>query len=407
MADTEPVLSNATVSLETLLIVLCDLALATRQKVFYEFMSEARRSNLLAINSRRFVERLSSLATAIMPDNTASEVARLEADLQTQAELIASQAESLEHSHKIFNRASEAARIGVWQCSLPCETLHWTDMVYDIFDLPRGSALDRNQTLECYTPESAEQLRILRSRAIMERTGFTLDAEITTALGNRRWVRLTATVECENDIPVRIFGMKQDITEEKILADRMRYLAEFDVMTGLANRSQFQSRLASLQDSAPDGQRIGAMMLVDLDGFKSVNDTFGHTVGDDCLIRSAERLRIACSGAELVARIGGDEFAVLLDNDLDRAEVARIAREIVKALGRPMGQDGKCFGLGASVGVAFVADCAEADLFTMADTALYAAKASGKSTFRIYKPGHDASSHKIHPAARSILQAFR
>lgn len=353
------------------------------------------------------IERLSSLATTILPRRAAGEIARLQAELQAHAELIAAQAESLEHSHKIFSRASEAAKIGVWQCSLPSETLHWTDMVYDMFDLPRGSALDRNQALDCYTPESAEQLRILRSRAIVERTGFSLDAEITTALGNRRWIRLTATVECEDDIPVRIFGMKQDITEEKILADRTRYLAEFDVMTGLANRSQFQSRLASLEENAPGEPQVGAMMLVDLDGFKSVNDTFGHTVGDACLTRSAERLRIACAGAELVARIGGDEFAVLLGTDLDRADVARIAREVVEALGRPMDQEGKRLGLGASVGVAFTADCAESDLFTMADTALYAAKASGKSTFRVYKSGQDARSRELHPTAHSILHAFR
>ncbi|PWV97215.1 diguanylate cyclase (GGDEF)-like protein [Hoeflea marina] len=370
-------------------------------------MPEFRRTSPLTVTGSRMVERLLSLAVKMMQVRTPRQIARLQADLLAQAAVIASQAASLEQSRKIFDRASAAAKIGVWQCRLPCETLEWTDMVYDIFDLPRGTSLDRTRTLGCYTPESAEQLRRLRDRAIQDCGGFSMDAEITTALGNRRWIRITATVECEDGVPVRIFGMKQDITEEKILADRTRYLAEFDVMTGLANRSQFQSRLDQLDEAATGDNRIAALMLVDLDGFKSVNDTFGHAVGDACLIRSAERLRIACSKAELVARIGGDEFAVLIGAGHDRADVAGVAREIVEALGRPIEQKGHSLGLGASVGVAFTADCASSDLFTMADIALYAAKAAGKSTFRVYKPGQDAVSRELTPMAQSILQAFR
>ena len=165
--------------------------------------------------------------------------------LQAQASTICEQAASLAHSRKIFDRSSAAARIGVWQCNLADESLQWTDVVYDIFDLPRGLALDRKEIVKCYTPQFAE-FQVRRSRAIEERTGFGMDAEIITAKGVRRWISITATVESEAGVPVRIFGMKQDITEEKIQADRTRYLAEFDVMTGLANRGQFQSRLPEL-----------------------------------------------------------------------------------------------------------------------------------------------------------------
>ena len=127
--------------------------------------------------------------------------------------LIRRQAASLAHSRKIFERASAAARIGVWECNLDDESLVWTDVVYDIFDLPRGAPLDRAKTLECYPPESRKILEALRSKAIAERAGFNLDTEIVTMAGRRRWIRITATVECENDRPIRIFGMKQDITE--------------------------------------------------------------------------------------------------------------------------------------------------------------------------------------------------
>ena len=114
----------------------------------------------------------------VCPSDNA-EVARLNAALAVQAG-------SLAHARKIFARASEAARIGVWECALDGEHLTWTDVVYDIFDLPRGSALDRAATLACDTPSSRTALDDVRSRAIREGGGFTLDAEIVTGRGNRR-----------------------------------------------------------------------------------------------------------------------------------------------------------------------------------------------------------------------------
>ncbi len=313
----------------------------------------------------------------------AATIARLKGELAAQAELIREQGVSLAHSRKIFDRASAAARIGVWECSLPDETLHWTDVVYDLFDLPRGTLPDRQRALACYPPASRKLLETMRGRAIEERSGFTLDCEITTFAGRSRWIRITATVECEDDVPVRIFGMKQDITEEKLLSDRMRYLAEFDVMTGLANRGQFQASL-SQADKAGQG-RVGALLLIDLDGFKAVNDTFGHVVGDECLKEAAARLGAVCQGADLVARVGGDEFAVLLGPHLDRGAVSGLARGIIEAMAEPLSIRGQSLRLGASVGVAFVETEAMCDLFMKADTALYAAKAAGRNTFRIFK----------------------
>lgn len=316
-------------------------------------------------------------------------IAALRAALDAQSQLIRQQAADLAHSQKIFDRSSAAARIGVWECELSDESLRWTDVVYDIFDLPRGSLLDRNEIVKLYSEETVQHLRLRRSRAIAERTGFSLDAEIITPKGNRRWIRITATVECENGEAVRIFGMKQDITQEKILADRTRYLAEFDEMTGLANRSQFHSRLTELAGRETGGPALGALLLIDLDGFKIVNDSFGHAAGDDCLREAATRMRGVSTGAELVARIGGDEFAILVGSHLDLGAISTLAREVIAAVGAPVSHGGRALKLGASVGVARFETCTPAQLFTRADAALYAAKAAGRNTFRFFKPGHE------------------
>jgi diguanylate cyclase (GGDEF)-like protein len=339
-----------------------------------------------SIAAYHIAELAAEMTSTLVQRRQARSIAQLKAQLEAQVRLTREQASSLAHSTKIFDRASAAARIGVWECDLPGERLRWTDVVYDIFEIPRGAPLDRKQTLSCYTEESRKTLEMLRGRAIEARGSFGMDAEITTGGGRRRWIRITATVESEEGVAVRIFGMKQDITEEKLLSERTRYLAEFDVMTGLANRSQFQSRLAQSRGRDGEGKPIGALLLVDLDGFKQVNDTFGHAVGDECLKETATRLASVCHDAELVARIGGDEFAVLAAAHLDRDAIERLAAEVVAIVGRPVDLCGRSFKIGASVGIALAEGCEPSDLFKQADAALYAAKAGGRNTFRTF--GH-------------------
>jgi diguanylate cyclase (GGDEF)-like protein len=310
----------------------------------------------------------------------------LQAQLATQQRLIAAQAAALAHSRKVFDRSSAAARIGVWECTLPDEQLTWTDVVYDIFDLPRGAPPLRGATLKCYPEASARELTRRRDKAIADRTGFSLETDIISFAGVHRWIRITATVECVDGVPVRIFGMKQDITEEKILADRNRYLAEFDTMTGLANRSRFQAMLSALDTVTPGTPRsFGALLLIDLDEFKPVNDSFGHAAGDDCLREAARRISSACGDTELIARIGGDEFAVLLRTDARMAEASDTARAIIDRLATPMACHGHQVQIGASIGIALVDDCTSSQCFMKADTALYAAKKAGRNTFRVYK----------------------
>ena len=314
----------------------------------------------------------------------AAEIARLRGEFAGQARLIRQQAAALAHSRKIFERASAAAKIGVWECSLPDQSLTWTNQVYEIFEMPRGSRLFREQILEFYSPASLRALQEARNEAIAERAGFNLDAEITTAKGRRRWMRLTATVECEHGVPVRIFGMKQDITEEKTLHERLRRLADFDGLTGLANRSAFQAKLAVIEESQADRAPFGALLLVDLDGFKQINDTFGHAFGDEFLKSVAGRLTNVCRDPDFVARLGGDEFAVLLRAELSQDEIEKVAGRIVEVLREPMEGYDWPFKVGASVGIARIDTSDPVELFKMADAALYAAKAAGRGAFRMF-----------------------
>ncbi|QYO78701.1 diguanylate cyclase domain-containing protein [Devosia salina] len=286
------------------------------------------------------------------------------------------------HRRQLIERASATARIGIWSCTLPDETLSWSDGVYDLFELPRGSLVDRTQVLRMYTPESAARMQVLRADAIARLGDFNLDVEIITATGKHRWMRITATVDGVNGRARRIFGMKQNITEEKLLAERTRRLAETDSLTGLANRSLFQARLDDIH-GAVTRNPVGTLLLVDLDRFKAINDELGHSQGDACLVEAGQRLVECCPPGALVARIGGDEFAIIIDRQA-KAEDITLCIRIVEAFRKPFHLAGQARRVGVSVGMAR-RDGQSADaLYRNADTALYQAKSAGRDTWRQY-----------------------
>lgn len=304
---------------------------------------------------------------------------RMRAERDAQAEEVRRLAASMLRSEETLRGALSSARAGLWECRLADDRLTWTDGVYDLFGLPQGRPVRREDALACYAPVSRSALEAARAEALETGKGFRLDAELETAKGERRWMRLSCVVEMRGGAPIRLYGMKQDVSEEQAAVERTRRLAEADPLTGLANRRLFEEKFARLADIPRS-----ALLLVDLDGFKLLNDTLGHARGDAHLKETANRLRSVCPDAALVARIGGDEFAVLFAADLPRHEIERRAGEIVSASRTHVECGGVRRALGASVGVAFSDGAPAADWFADADVALYAAKEAGRGAFRVF-----------------------
>ncbi|MBI5410820.1 MAG: EAL domain-containing protein [Nitrospirae bacterium] len=200
------------------------------------------------------------------------------------------------------------------------------------------------------------------------------------------WLTISA-IHDERGALTHYAGMFADITPLKQAEARLKQLAHYDTLTGLPNRRLFHDRLQQAVALALRHERLVALLFVDLDGFKLLNDSLGHAVGDLALNAVAVRLTGCVRASDTVARMGGDEFTVLLDGVVSAEDAARVAQKILDAMEPPLTlQERECF-LSASIGIAmYPSDALDADgLLRQADTAMYCAKAQGKHAYRFYK----------------------
>ena len=182
-----------------------------------------------------------------------------------------------------------------------------------------------------------------------------------------------------------------DITDIRRIEAQVEHLAHYDELTGLRNRASFTNALnQSIEHTLHTGKAF-AVLLLDLDHFKDVNDTRGHPLGDRLLRLVAERLQARVRVRENVFRLGGDEFAILVNNAPSQVKIATLAERLIGAVSRPFGIDGLDLHVGASIGVAICRNdnCDTHTLMSHADMALYRAKAEGRQSYRFYSAEMD------------------
>ncbi|HVP33177.1 MAG TPA: diguanylate cyclase [Steroidobacteraceae bacterium] len=172
---------------------------------------------------------------------------------------------------------------------------------------------------------------------------------------------------------------------------QIEMIAYLDAMTGLPNRRLFADRFANFRASA-DRNRTGfALVLVDLDNFKGINDSFGHAAGDTLLIAAAQRLGSVIREVDVAARLGGDEFAILLEGTVEPEAIGAVCQRILQSFGEPVSMEGRIVQVGISMGcAAYPRDgLTQSELYRVADRALYEAKAAGRNTWRMYQRIHE------------------
>lgn len=274
---------------------------------------------------------------------------------------------------------------GAWSCDLATEVLTWTDGVYDLFGLQRGSKLKRAATLDVYQSQSRSEMEQRRAAAIRTGTGFSLDCQLRTG-GQSRWMRLRVGVNYEHGRPVRIFGSKQDVTAEKKMWDGLVSLVGNDPLTGLANRRAFEEAVRELSRHA-DGSHGFALAVLCIDDFAALREQYDHAGANECLRCLGARLARLFPDAVLVSRIGGCEFALLLRVPGGHAGLAATLEGAHRLLARPVPRDTLAIEIGVTIGAAILKPAHRHEprkLFAEADSALYVAKAAGNNRVRIF-----------------------
>jgi diguanylate cyclase (GGDEF)-like protein/PAS domain S-box-containing protein len=206
------------------------------------------------------------------------------------------------------------------------------------------------------------------------------------------WVELNEVCDASGQ-RTHMIGVLTDITDRKRAEQELRYLANYDTLTGLPNRALLGERLGAAVISARRGGHKVGLLFLDLDRFKHVNDSLGHTAGDRTLKAAGARLRQCVRENDVVARLGGDEFTVVLEDLADTRGAEEMAQRLIRAFAKPLPITGtQETVISPSIGIALYPDHGQtpADLLKCADTAMYQAKASGRNTWAVYHPGMDA-----------------
>jgi diguanylate cyclase (GGDEF)-like protein len=213
------------------------------------------------------------------------------------------------------------------------------------------------------------------------------EIRVQRADGSRGFVALSVSETTWQGAPA-LLAILDDITERKSDEERMRRLAFQDTLTSLPNRSGFLDHLRRLTRRAPDQTNAFALLFIDLDRFKAINDTLGHAVGDDLLAAVASRLSNQVRGADCVARMGGDEFTATISGVRTPQDVEAVVRKFRDAFRDPFAFQDRTLYITASIGVAlYPSDGRDPDLLLRhADTAMYDAKSRGAGLFSLYRP---------------------
>jgi diguanylate cyclase (GGDEF)-like protein/PAS domain S-box-containing protein len=278
----------------------------------------------------------------------------------------------------------------------------------DLVDL-EGRWLQLNDAICRITGYTQDQLKSTTLQAITHSDDVTRDDELRQELldgripsyqtekryrhawGHYLWVLLTRSLVRDlQGRPLYVVSQIQDISERRELALRLEYLIDHDFLTGLYNRRRFEQELARHAERVARYEAKGAVLEIDLDNFKDVNDAFGHKAGDDLLKGVAGALRHRVRQTDVLGRVGGDEFAVLLP-EADAGEAKNVADSIIGTLGRQVTVLGeRSIHVTASVGVALFDGLGAAAVLALADKAMYEAKQEGRNRVAIYSPseGH-------------------
>lgn len=340
---------------------------------------------------RLVLEELACIAEALVEARaTALRAARLAEERRVAVD-------RLERERRQFKQAEQMGAMGSYRYDLTQQVTEWSDGVFAVYELPVSGGVPNGEIMSYY-PE-ADRTVVLDAVARTLETGepFEMENDFVTARGNRRRVRLLCEIELAHGQPVALIGLIQDITDRHAMEQRLRHQARTDDLTQLANRADFHRVLDRRLRGARAANQDLAVLVIDLDGFKNVNDALGHAAGDEVLRRVADRLRRPYIEGCFSGRLGGDEFAIAVPAEVGRAELALMVETLLCDLDMVIGTSEQIAHVSGTVGIAWSSEAGH-DRDTVlrhADAALYEAKRSQKGTAQTYRADMSVAKHVV------------
>jgi diguanylate cyclase (GGDEF)-like protein/PAS domain S-box-containing protein len=312
-------------------------------------------------------------------------------DLKAQMEQRLRFEHALTESTERLALAQEAGKVGVFDIDMVSGKAFWSEQLAELFGLQPGD-FEKNYDdwkkrilPEDRTAIEAQFLIWMSER----REHIEFEYRFTRGDGQVRWMSATARFTYSDDgTPTRMIGTTVDSTERKRLEEEILHMVHHDTLTGLPNRRLFMDIVNLELAQARRTRRKFGLLFLDLDRFKDINDTFGHTAGDELLKEASRRIKGSIRESDAVARIGGDEFNVILSDIARSEDISSVAGKIMDSFKKPFHVSGHTLRITTSIGISIYPDDSDdiQSLFRYADIAMYHAKERGKNAFEFYNP---------------------
>jgi diguanylate cyclase (GGDEF)-like protein/PAS domain S-box-containing protein len=318
------------------------------------------------------------------------EIGALNRSIKKMSEQVLLGFEMLRNSEERFELAVLGSHDGIWDYDPRGDLLYVSPRGRDILMCGYGRPMTLRQGISLVTVEDTDRL-IRNIHALVSNRSTMIDTECRIRQKGKspKWIRIKGKgVFSEEGKCLRIAGSLSDIDQQKSSEEKLIRAAMYDMLTGLPNRLFLMERLQQIMENkrrAPD--RHFALLILDYDGFKKVNDTYGHAAGDAILRLISQRLKRCLRPQDLMSRVGGDEFVILLEDCGARDDVARIAQRLLDQSSREFLIDGSSIFLTVSIGIAMddARSQGQDELLQFSDIAMYEAKKNGKGVYSFYR----------------------
>jgi diguanylate cyclase (GGDEF)-like protein/PAS domain S-box-containing protein len=309
-----------------------------------------------------------------------------------------------------LREAQNIAKLGHWELSFSDMSLQWSEEIYRIFELSSDHSPNYDSFISCVHPDDRELVDANYHLSVTNHTSYNLIHRLLFADGRIKYIHAQGETYYDDEgHPIRSIGTIQDVTEQKTAEKLLEHMAHHDPLIGLPNRmlaKQYAEKM--IQKSKANKTSIG-FLYIDLDGFKTINDTLGHSIGDKILKLIAERIQLCLPEHSILCRQGGDEFLLLMPDITEMSIVNVMASALLEMFEQTFEVESHLLSTSASIGIALYPDHGEIyeTLLKNSDMAMYQAKSNGKNGYHIYNQqlnNHLISQFKLQTDLRQALR---